>query len=201
MKPRRLSKPTFLQKPSLSIVPNRPPQRVPEPPLHLLSRGQDTIFFQQARKVVAAMQDFEEIHHRDFVTSFQRLTKNGVSSTQEYYQRIRCAGNDWKMNMADLLQMGGTQLRQMSPGVRDLTRQAQFKHTLRDIRRRLEEDAASQSPRLTPEENREIGLEILKFKDAEKELPKCRNWKKKHDRLNCQRCGRFTECSSGYSRR
>lgn len=201
MKPRRFSKPTFLQKYTLSSEPNRPPQRVPEHALFLLSRAQDITFSQQARKVVAARQVFDDICHRDLVTSFQTLTMNEVSSTSNYDQRKRCAENDWKMNMADLLQIGKTQLREMNPGVGNLTRHAEFKHTLRDLRRRLEVDAASESPRLTREENREIGLEIVKFKDAKKALPRCSHWNQKHDRLNCQKCGRFTECTPGNTRK
>lgn len=105
------------------------------------------------------------------------------------------------MNLADLLEMEDTRLRQTESEMRELKGRAQFKHTLRAIRRRLETDAASKTPRLSPEENQEIKLEMLGFKDAEKGFPNCIHWNSRYGGLNCQKCGRFTECTSNDSRR
>ena len=101
------------------------------------------------------------------------------------------------MNLADLLALEETELQHTKPEMRNLKRHAQAKHILIAIRQKLESDAASESSRLSSEENREIGLEMLKFKDTEKGFSNCSYWHNRHTHLNCQKCGRFTENTGG----
>ena len=120
---------------------------------------------------------------------------NKAPRTQEYCQRRQCAWNDWKMSLADLLQMEETKYRQLNPGVRDLTRHTHPWQILRVIRRRVENDAASDDSQLAQEENREIHLEISKFKDLDKCFPNCGQWNNRHGRhgrLICQKCSHLT---------
>lgn len=201
IKPRRLSKPTFPQGSSLSIEPERIPQRLTERLPPFLRRYQDfsdNTFFQQVRKVIAARQTFDEICHINLVDSSKFLATNEAHRAREHRQQ--CAWNDWKMNLADLLDFEETKLQHTKPEMRDLKRHAQFKHILKGIRQRLESDAASESPRLSSEENREISL-VLKFKDTEKGFSNCSYWNNRHTHLNCQKCGRFTECNFVDTRR
>ena len=90
------------------------------------------------------------------------------------------------MNFADLLELEETNLQHTKPEMRNLKRHAQVKHILIAIRQRLESDAASESPRLTSEE---IGFS------------NCSYWTNRPTPLNCQKCGRFTECNFGDTRR
>lgn len=177
-----LSKLTFA--PSHSSRPKRLPQSAPEHPQKFLGRDQDTTFFQQVREVIAARLTFDEIYQGNLVGSFRHLATYEARRTREYRQN--CARNDWKMNLVDLVHMEETTFGQMNPGVRDLTRHTQLKPILKVIRRKVETDATSKSPRLTSEERKEIKLYILKFKDAENGFPNCSHWNKRHGRLGCQ---------------
>ena len=103
--------------------------------------------------------------------------------------------------MADLLEMEGTRLRQTESTFRVPKRHAQSKHTLGALKRRLEIDAASWTPRSSPEKNRETKLEVLVFKDVEKVFPNCIHWDNREGGTECQKCGHFTECTSNDTRR
>ena len=194
VKPRRLSKPTFLQRPSLLTGPENLAQSVPEQLPSFPRKDYDIVFFQQVRKIIAARQSLDEIWPRS-PHPVPNLGNNEAISTQEYCHRRQRAWNDWKMNLADLIQMEETKDRQTNPGVRDTTHHTHLKRTLGVIRKRVENDAASDNPQLTPEENQEINLEIGKFKDVDKCFPNCGRWNNKHGRhgrLNCQKCSRFS---------
>lgn len=68
------------------------------------------------------------------------------------------------MNLPDLVEMELIKLRRTEPRTLDLKGHAQIKHTLRAIRRRVENDVVSKSSRLTLEEDQEIKVEVLEFK-------------------------------------
>lgn len=194
VQPRRLSKPTFLQRPSLLTEPESHTQSAPDQSPSFPSNTYDVLFFQQVRKIIAARQSLDEIWPRS-PHSGTKLDNNESSGTQAYFRRRQCAWNDWKMNVTDLLRMEETKTGQTKPGVRDSTYHTHIRQLIRVIRRRVEHDAASDSPQLTLDENREINTEISRFKDVDKCFPNCGHWNDRHGRhgrFNCQKCSRFT---------
>lgn len=125
----------------------------------LYAKSTTFIFFQQVRKIIAARQSFDEVWSRP-PHSVPNPGNKAAPRTQEYCQRRQCAWNDWTMSLADLLQMEETKHRQMNPGVRDLTRHTHPRQILRVIRRRVENDAASDNPQLTRGKSRDSFRDI-----------------------------------------